>query len=140
MAPMRLTTFSDYTLRALIYFALDQAKLTAISTIADAYGISENHLMEVVRQLACAGVMEATRGMAGRIRLAQPPEKIRLGQIVKGAERMGLIVEVGQHHVLQQVLAPNLTGACQSRKAVSHVASSDTRHHSWHCSHRSHLT
>jgi len=90
---MRLTTFSDYTLRVLIYLALDQTKLATIPVIAAAYGISENHLMKVVHQLACAGVVETTRGKGGGIRLALPPEEIRLGQIVKVAEGVAPIVE-----------------------------------------------
>jgi len=90
---MRLTTFSDYTLRVLIYLALDQTRLATIPVIAAAYGISENHLMKVVHQLACAGVVETTRGKGGGIRLALPPEEIRLGQIVKVAEGEAPIVE-----------------------------------------------
>jgi len=41
---MRLTTFSDCTLRALIHLALDQTQLATIPVIAAAYGISEHHL------------------------------------------------------------------------------------------------
>ncbi|MDD5176955.1 MAG: Rrf2 family transcriptional regulator [Sterolibacterium sp.] len=90
---MRLTAFSDYTLRVLIYLALDQTKLATIPVIAAAYGISVNHLMKVVHQLACAGVVETTRGKGGGIRLALPPKEIRLGQIVKVAEGAAPIVE-----------------------------------------------
>lgn len=90
---MRLTTFSDYTLRVLIYLALDQTKLATIPLIAAAYGISENHLMKVVHQLALAGVVETTRGKGGGIRLARPPEEIRVGQIVRAAESTAPIVE-----------------------------------------------
>ena len=67
---MHLTKFSDHTLRVLIYLALDQTRLVTIPIIADADGISENHLMKVVRQLACAGVVETTRGKGGGIHLA----------------------------------------------------------------------
>ena len=90
---MRLTTFSDYTLRVLIYLALDQPKLATIPVIAAAYGISENHLMKVVFQLARAGVVESIRGKGGGIRLALPPEEIRLGRIVRASEGEAPIVE-----------------------------------------------
>lgn len=90
---MRLTTFSDYTLRVLIYLALDQTKLATIPVIAAAYGISENHLMKVVHQLARAGVVETIRGKGGGIRLARPAEEIRLGQIIRAAEGAAPIVE-----------------------------------------------
>ena len=90
---MRLTTFSDYTLRVLIYLALDRPKLATIPVIAAAYGISENHLMKVVFQLARAGVVESIRGKGGGIRLALPPEEIRLGRIVRASEGEAPIVE-----------------------------------------------
>lgn len=90
---MRLTTFSDYTLRVLMYLALDPGKLATIPAIAAAYGISENHLMKVVQQLARDGVVESTRGKGGGIRLARPPEKIRLGQVVRASEGSAPIVE-----------------------------------------------
>jgi len=90
---MRLTVFSDYTLRVLMYLALDRTRLATIPEIASAYGISENHLMKVVHQLARAGVVESLRGKGGGIRLARPPEKIRLGDIVRATEGGAPIVE-----------------------------------------------
>ena len=63
---MHLTVFSDYTLRVLMYLALDPTRLATIPEIAAAYGISENHLMKVVHQLARAGVVESVRGRAER--------------------------------------------------------------------------
>jgi Rrf2 family nitric oxide-sensitive transcriptional repressor len=90
---MRLTTFSDYTLRVLMYLALDPGKLATIPAIAAAYAISENHLMKVVQQLARQGIVESTRGKGGGIRLARPPEKIRLGEVVRSSEGSAPIVE-----------------------------------------------
>lgn len=90
---MRLTTFSDYTLRVLMFLALSRERLATIPEIAAAYEISENHLMKVVHQLARAGVIESVRGKGGGIRLARPPEEIRLGQIVRASEGGAPIVE-----------------------------------------------
>jgi Rrf2 family nitric oxide-sensitive transcriptional repressor len=90
---MRLTVFSDYTLRVLMYLALDRTRLATIPEIANAYGISENHLMKVVHQLACAGIVETARGKGGGIRLARAPEEIRLGEIVRASEGDAPIVE-----------------------------------------------
>jgi Rrf2 family nitric oxide-sensitive transcriptional repressor len=90
---MRLTVFSDYTLRVLMYLALDQTRLATIPEIAAAYGISENHLMKVVHQLARAGVVESVRGNGGGIRLARAPDEIRLGEIVRASEGNAPIVE-----------------------------------------------
>lgn len=90
---MKLTSFSDYTLRVLMFLALDRSRLATIPQIAAAYGISENHLMKVVHQLARAGVIESVRGKGGGIRLAREPEDIRLGQIIRASEGDGPIVE-----------------------------------------------
>ncbi|CAG0984848.1 HTH-type transcriptional repressor NsrR [Burkholderiales bacterium] len=94
---MRLTSFSDYTLRVLMYLALDRDRLATIPEIAAAYGVSRNHLMKVVHQLALAGVVETVRGKGGGIRLAMAPEAIRIGAIVRAAEGDGPIVECLSH-------------------------------------------
>ena len=94
---MRLTAFSDYTLRVLMYLALERDRLATIPEVAAAYGVSRNHLMKVVHQLALAGVIETVRGKGGGIRLARPPEAIRIGAIVRAAEGEGPIVECLSH-------------------------------------------
>ena len=90
---MRLTVFSDYSLRVLMYLALDRTRLATIPEIATAYEISENHLMKVVHQLARAGVIESVRGKGGGIRLALEPEEIHLGKILRVSEGDAPIVE-----------------------------------------------
>ncbi len=90
---MKLTTFSDYTLRVLMFLALNRERLATIPEIAAAYDISENHLMKVVHQLARSGVIESVRGKGGGIRLAREPEAIRLGQVVRVSEGNAPIVE-----------------------------------------------
>lgn len=90
---MKLTTFSDYTLRVLMYLAMDRDRLATIPEIASAYGVSENHLMKVVHQLARSGVVESVRGKGGGIRLALAPAEIRIGRIVRASEGSGPVVE-----------------------------------------------
>ena len=76
-----------------MFLALNRDRLATIPEIASAFSISENHLMKVVHQLARAGVIESVRGKGGGIRLAQEPENIRLGQIVRTSEGSAPIVE-----------------------------------------------
>ena len=83
---MRLTTYTDYTLRTLIYLALSPDRLVTIATIAESYGISENHLMKVAHQLGVAGYVETVRGKNGGLRLAKLPEDINVGDLVRRME------------------------------------------------------
>jgi Rrf2 family nitric oxide-sensitive transcriptional repressor len=83
---VRLTVYSDYALRVLMYLALKDDELATIAEIADAYAISKNHLMKVVHQLGVAGYVETVRGRQGGLRLAKPPEAIGLGEIVRHTE------------------------------------------------------
>lgn len=93
LGSMKLTTFSDYTLRVLMFLAMNRDRLATIPEIAAAYGISENHLMKVVHQLAKSGVVESVRGKGGGIRLAKEPVEIRIGDVVRASEDTGPIVE-----------------------------------------------
>ena len=83
---MRLTAFSDYTLRTMIYLALRPDTLCTIDEIADAYGISANHLTKVVHQAAQAGEVQTVRGQRGGLRLARAPEDINVGAILRRTE------------------------------------------------------
>jgi Rrf2 family nitric oxide-sensitive transcriptional repressor len=90
---MRLTFHTDYALRALIYLGLRLDRRVSIREIAEAHRISENHLVKVIHHLGRGGFVETTRGKGGGLRLARPPEEIRVGDVVRFTEEdMALVV------------------------------------------------
>ncbi|PKL94791.1 MAG: Rrf2 family transcriptional regulator [Gammaproteobacteria bacterium HGW-Gammaproteobacteria-8] len=83
---MRLTQYTDFSIRVLIYLGLNPERRCTIQEIADGYRISRNHLMKVVQQLAQAGYVESTRGSGGGLKLGRAVEKINLGEVIKEME------------------------------------------------------
>ncbi len=90
---MRLTVFSDYTLRVLIYLGMHPEGLCTVGEIAQAYDVSKNHLMKVAQHLAARGYADTVRGKGGGMRLKQPPEQINLGVLLRETERGSPLVE-----------------------------------------------
>jgi Rrf2 family nitric oxide-sensitive transcriptional repressor len=90
---MQLTRYTDYSLRVLIYLALEPDRVATIEEISRAYEISRAHLMKVVRELGQAGFLETIRGRGGGIRLARAPEDIRVGDVIRHAEGSLALVE-----------------------------------------------
>ncbi|MRW90623.1 Rrf2 family transcriptional regulator [Duganella sp. FT80W] len=83
---MRLTSFTDYSLRTLLYLAANRDRLVTIQDIADLHVISKNHLMKVVYQLGLSGLVETVRGRNGGLRLAKEPKDINIGALVRTTE------------------------------------------------------
>lgn len=90
---MRLTKFTDYSLRVLILAASDPDRNFTIIEAAESYGISAAHLKKVVRTLSREGYLQGTRGRSGGFRLALRPEDINLGAIVRVTESDFAMVE-----------------------------------------------
>jgi Rrf2 family nitric oxide-sensitive transcriptional repressor len=83
---MRLTVYTDYSLRVLMYVALHPERRPTIGEVAASYGISKNHVMKVVHQLGVAGYIATLRGQSGGMRLARSPQEISLGEVVRRTE------------------------------------------------------
>lgn len=90
---MRLTSFTDYSLRVLMYLSVKEGELSTISEIAERYAISRNHLMKVVYELGRLGYVETVRGKHGGMRLRDNPAHINLGQVVRRTENDMSLVE-----------------------------------------------
>ncbi len=83
---MRLTLYTDYSLRVLLYLALHTDKVATITELADFYKISRNHLVKVVHELGLNGYIITTRGKRGGIRLARPADQIVVGEVIRQTE------------------------------------------------------
>lgn len=105
---MRLTRYTDYAMRVLLYLAARPDRLCSIAEIAAAYGISQNHLMKVVSDLVSAGYLVSVRGRSGGVRLARAPMEINVGAVVRHTEEGFDLVDCGSC-----IIAPacGLTGA-----------------------------
>ncbi len=92
---MRLTQWTDYTLRVLMYCAASQDRLqpVTIAEIADAHHISRSHLTKIVFMLGGKGLLETTRGRGGGIRLLKPAHNIQVGAVIRMTETDFHVVE-----------------------------------------------
>ena len=110
---MRLTVLSDYSLRVLMYLGIHDDRLCTISEIAQAYGISENHLMKVVNRLGQGGFIETIRGRGGGVRLAKSASSVSLAEVLRATEEDFQLVECfGKEDTCR------ITGACQLKHAL----------------------
>jgi len=111
---VKLTSYSDYALRVLIYLKAQPEGRVTIQTIADAYGISKPHVMKVVNRLSRLGYVDASRGQGGGLRLGRPPDEINVGRVVRETEPDFHIVEC---------FGPNnrcpIVPACELRNALA---------------------
>lgn len=90
---MRLTSYTNYSLRILMYCALYPGRLVTIPEIAGAFGISRAHLLKSARQLGQLGYLRTVRGRNGGIALAVAPADISVGAAVRALEETGEFVE-----------------------------------------------
>lgn len=92
-SPMRLTRYTDYAIRVLIYLGSRDTGLGSIRDVSKTFDISQNHLMKVVQDLAANGFIEAVRGRNGGIRLARPAIDINLGEVLRHTEGLDDLLE-----------------------------------------------
>jgi Rrf2 family nitric oxide-sensitive transcriptional repressor len=111
---VQLTRYSDYSLRVLIYLALEPERLVTIEDIARSYDISKAHLMKVVHELGLRGYVETVRGRGGGLRLARRPEEINVGEVVRSTEGNMDLVECFDPASSQCAIAP----ACGLRSVL----------------------
>lgn len=112
---MRLTLYTDYSLRVLLYLGMKGSeKLSTIQEIADSYNISKNHLMKVTYELGQLGYIETIRGRGGGIRLKVDPKDINVGEVVRHTEEDFHLVECFDKDNNMCKISP----ACQLKHAL----------------------
>ena len=90
---MQLTRYSDYSLRVLIYLAVEPGRRATVEEIARSYDISRAHLVKVVHQLGLRGYVETVRGRGGGLRLARRADEIGVGEVIRWTEENLALVE-----------------------------------------------
>ncbi len=120
MQAVRLTTFTDYSLRLLMYLAAAPERRATIAEVARAYGISEHHLVKVVHLLGKEGYLRNTRGKGGGVQLARPAGEINVARVVRateGADRPAECFDPEDNDCA-------LTEACRLRRALQEATDS----------------
>lgn len=105
---MKLSLYSDYALRLMIYLATIEGRLTSIAEVATIYNVSQNHLMKIVQELGRAGFVETIRGRNGGIRLAGDPEATSLGAIVRLTEAQPGLVDCSTCRIASACTLPKV--------------------------------
>lgn len=90
---MKLTSYTDYSIRVLIYLGINDDRLCTSSEISEFYGISRNHLAKIIHQLSSLNLIESFKGASGGIKLALAPKEINLGKLIRKTEPDFNIVE-----------------------------------------------
>ena len=91
---MRVTKFSDFALRILIFLeAQPKDRLTTIAEISNIYSISTNHVRVVVHKLGKLGYIDCIQGKGGGIKLGKDASTISVGDVVRDTENDFYMVE-----------------------------------------------
>ncbi|MCX7868058.1 MAG: Rrf2 family transcriptional regulator [Limisphaera sp.] len=89
---MRISRFSDYAVRVLMYTALRAPARVTVEEVAETFGISHHHLTKVVHKLGRQGYLRTSRGVRGGFQLARPAGQIRLGEVIRSCESEASVV------------------------------------------------
>lgn len=116
---MRLSKFSDYSLRVLMHTALRAPALVTIDEVATAFGISRNHLVKVVHALGANGFLATRRGVGGGFTLGQPSQEIVIGSVLRLTEADETVIDCKN----RQGRLCRIFPACRLKGALDEAAS-----------------
>lgn len=117
---MRLSVYSDYSIRVLMQTALRSPARVTVDEVAGTFGISRHHLVKVVHDLGRSGYLATHRGVGGGFTLARPPEDIRLGEVVRLGEESETVIECtdGEKRVCRLLPCCRLKGVLDEAAAA----------------------
>ncbi len=104
---MRITSFTDYSLRTLMYVARAPAGRSTIAEAARVLRIPANHLVKVVHSLGKLGFLDNMRGRGGGFALARAASRINVGEVVRETESLALV------ECFDEANACGLAGRCR---------------------------
>ncbi|WP_458792880.1 RrF2 family transcriptional regulator [Yoonia sp. MH D7] len=83
---MKLTSYTNYALRALQLAAIKAPALVRIDDVVQIHQVSRPHIVKIVHELGKAGFLETVRGRGGGFRLGAQPADISVGAVVRITE------------------------------------------------------
>jgi Rrf2 family protein len=110
---MRISAKAEYACAAMLDLAASYGEPhpVRIKAIAEAHGISQRFLVQILLQLKNAGLVASVRGASGGYQLARPPEQISLLAIIHAIENRSQ----------EEVVPPALAGSKIIRSPVVEV-------------------
>lgn len=93
---MRLTSFTNFGLRALMGMASEPARAFSTADLGGEFALSRHHLSKIMAALAQACIVATRRDGDGGAVLAKPADQIRLDDIVRLLETGQPLVECFQ--------------------------------------------
>ena len=83
---MRITKRTNIAIRLLMFCTAHQGRLVTKHEIAARCNASENHLAQVINQLAQLGVIHTQRGRNGGLNLSRSADEICIGDVFRQVE------------------------------------------------------
>lgn len=95
---MKLSVFTDNSLKVLLYLATHPEQRSTRHEIASYFELSEEHLRKVVHQLGKWGYVQTYAGRHGGMELAMPTDRINIGEVIRQSEHQEVLFDcVGQN-------------------------------------------
>ena len=112
---MKISTKSQYGLRALVCLAKFPDKVCPLKAISEAEGISFDYLEKIFAKLGKAGLLKSKRGVGGGYFLAKKPKEIKIGEIITALEGSTAPVKCLLDHRKKKYRCPK-EKKCQTKK------------------------